>query len=121
MGSIGCFGNSAEDRYHAHQLDKHLNAMAQADELAERQDELADQYYKDKLASLPKFRQWGKREQDRTLNLFEVLNEIPDEKMLALAGAITNGFAELAGAEIIKLVTAKLRKEAEYEAEQACE
>lgn len=114
---VGCFGTHPEDRARARELDNYLNAQAAADAVAEMIDKRANDLYRAKLASLPVTRYGGIYKQWIFCNVGDALRELHDTDMNALACAIRDNDESTAGKEIIKLVTAQLRKEAQEEAE----
>lgn len=114
--SVGCFGNSFEDRYFSRQLDRHLAAQ---DAHAKMIDQRANDIYRAKLEALPvcyRTSSFG----TRILNLDDVIGDIfygKTDDGVALACAVRDNNEAEAGRLLIKLITNKLREDARDEAE----
>lgn len=89
-----------------------------ADTRAQRIEEMADELYEAKLATLSGGTLGGSDYQSRQgYNILSVLNELDNIDLIPFANAITANDVTLTGTLIIKLVLAELRKDALKEAD----
>lgn len=114
ISSVGCFGNSFEDRYFKRQLDRYLDSQDSS-----RIDQRAEDIYRAKLESLPvAYRTTSMG--TRMLNLDDVIGDVlygASNDGVALACAVRDGNEADVGRLLIKLLTNKLREQAQDEAE----
>lgn len=114
--SVGCFGSHPEDRARARELDRYLDSQ---DVHSKSIDQRANDIYRAKLESLPvayRTTTMG----TRMLNLDDVIGDIfygASNDGVALACAVRDGNEAAAGRLLIKLLTNKLREQAQDEVE----
>jgi len=89
-----------------------------AESRASRIDEMADDLYAEKLASLPNGRKNGTVYQSEAgYNIWSTIDDLDQADLIPVARAIVANDPAEVGRLMIKLVTAQLRKDAQQEAD----